>query len=309
MTLKSVIFITFLWNREQNNIILTCILLKRYIAAKNFAYKRLLVNIRVIFYSDFMGTELQQDILGKKIFFLFPSGFVKNEVIPELVQLEYEVYISTDEKKLKLVLQKYPSSIVFINIDDGLSEQNWEIWILSVMRANELGTSIGILSSTNDEKIKKKYLNVLKVQAGFIPVKSDFKKILQQFTDIFKKLEAKGRRKYIRVSTVTEPLTTINIPYNGGYLSGQINDISVVGLSCVFEEDLDLAKGVQIKDIQIKLQGVLLKMDGIVFGSRDGDYGKVYVIIFTARINPEVKTKIRKYMQSNLQAKMDAELH
>jgi hypothetical protein len=268
-----------------------------------------LVKANFFIYSNFMGIESNNDILGKKIFFLFPSVIVKNEVIPELVQLEYEVYTSTDEKKLKPILKKYPGSIVFINIDDGLSEQNWDIWIQGVMRAGEWNTSIGILSSNGDEKRQKKYISALRVQAGFIPIKSDIKKILTQFTNTLKKLEAKGRRKYIRVSTAQEPLTTINIPYQGNFITGQINDISVVGLSCVFDLDPELKKGVQIKDIQIKLQGILLKADGIIFGSRETDSGTVYVILFTARINPDVKTKIRKYMQNNLQQKMNNELN
>jgi hypothetical protein len=250
-----------------------------------------------------------QDLLGKKIFFLFPSGYVKNEVIPELIQLEYEVYISTDEKKLKLALRNYPGSIVFVNIDDGLSEGDWDTWIQSVMRVGEWNTAIGILSSNSDEKRQRKYLVSMKVRAGFIPVKSDVKKIIQQLIDHLKNLDAKGRRKYIRVTTADEPLTTINIPYDNRFITGQINDISVVGLSCVFDEDPDLTKGSQIKDIQMKLQGVLLKADGVIFGSREGDTGKMYVILFTARINPDVKTKIRKYMQTNLQAKMNAQLH
>ncbi len=254
-----------------------------------------------------MGTSL--DILGKKIFFLFPSVLVKNEVIPELIQLEYEVYISSNEKKLKAALKKYPGSIVFVNIDDGLSEPDWDTWIQGIMRVEEWHVSVGILSSGSDGKRQRKYLNILKVQAGFVPVKSDIEKILTQITNILKTLDAKGRRKFIRVAFPRDSLTTINIPYDNRFITGQINDISVVGLSCIFEEDPDLTKGVQIKDIQIKLHGMLLKTDGIVFGSREDDEGKIYVILFTARIDPDVKTRIRKFMQNSMQEKMDAELN
>jgi hypothetical protein len=256
-----------------------------------------------------MEAESNQGLLGKKVFFLYPSVIVKNEVIPELFQLEYEVYLSPDEKKLKPVLKKHPGSIVFVNVDDGLSDQNWDVWIQGVMRTGEWNTSIGILSSSSDEKKQKKYISTLRVQAGYITVKSDIQKVLTQFTDILKKLDAKGRRKYIRVATAQDSMTSINIPHGGRFITGTIYDISVVGISCVFEDDPNLTKGFQIKDIQMKLQGVLLKTDGIVFGSRDGDTGRVYVIIFTAKIHPEVKTKIRKYMQSNLQAKMNSELN
>jgi hypothetical protein len=53
---------------------------------------------------------------------------------------------------------------------------------------------------------------------------------------------------------------------------------------------------------------MLLKAEGIVFGSRMDGLEKIYVILFTQRIDPDVRIKIRRYIQSNLQAKMDGEL-
>jgi hypothetical protein len=49
-------------------------------------------------------------------------------------------------------------------------------------------------------------------------------------------------------------------------------------------------------------------VEAIVFGSREEGPEKVYVLIFTQRIDPDVRTKIRKYIQHNLQSKMDNEL-
>ena len=95
---------------------------------------------------------------------------------------------------------------------------------------------------------------------------------------------------------------------NGTFLNGKIKDISVVGFSCTFDEDPNLVKNSLFSDIQIRLQTQLLKTEGIIFGSRmDGD-GKTYVILFTQRMDPDVKTRIRKYIQINLQGKMDREL-
>jgi hypothetical protein len=103
-------------------------------------------------------------------------------------------------------------------------------------------------------------------------------------------------------------MTTINLPLNGTYVNGTIKDISVVGLSCAFDEDPGLAKNTLFQNIQIKLQSALLKVEGIIFGSRTDGLARIYVILFTKRTDPEVKVKIRKYIQQNLQAKMDGEL-
>jgi hypothetical protein len=81
-----------------------------------------------------------------------------------------------------------------------------------------------------------------------------------------------------------------------------------VGISCTIEDNPDITKNTLFKDIQIKLQTAIMKVEGIVFGTRMEGDDKVYVILFTQRIDPDVRTKIRKYIQHNLQSKMDIEL-
>ncbi|MDR2470767.1 MAG: PilZ domain-containing protein [Treponema sp.] len=246
------------------------------------------------------------EIVGKKIFFVHPSAFVQNEIMAELAQQELEVYVIKDEEKFQRQLKNYPDSIVFASIDETLSAQKWEAWVRSVMEA---GTArVGILSNTNNEDARRLYLNAVKVNCGFIPVKLEKANVIKALLDLLNAAGAKGRRKYIRADTRGETLTTVNVPHNGAYAGGAIRDISVVGFSCVFSQDPELEKNSLLPDIQIKLQSALLKAEAVVFGSRmDGDE-KVYVLVFTAKIDPSVRTKIRAYIQKNLQSKLDAEL-
>jgi hypothetical protein len=167
---------------------------------------------------------------------------------------------------------------------------------------------IGVLSNTSNEESRKLYLNTLNVECGFIPVKLEKPRVIKTLSDILIAGDARGRRKYIRADTRGETMTTINVPNNGAFVTGEIRDISVVGLSCVFAQDPELEKNSLLHDIQIKLQSTLLKAEGIVFGSRMDETDKVYVLVFSQKIDPAVKTKIRTYIQKNLQSKMDAEL-
>ena len=246
---------------------------------------------------------------GRKIFFIHPSVFTQNEIISELAQQEHEVYIAKDEDKLKKVLKKYPDSFVFASIDETLSSAKWETWIRSVMGDEDTKEiKIGVLSNTNNEEARKLFLNTLKVQCGFIPVKLEKSRVIKTLSDILTAAGAKGRRKYIRADTRGETMTTINVPNNSTYTTGEIRDISVVGLSCVFAQDPELGKNSLLSDIQIKLQSALLKAEAIVFGSRMDGEEKVYVLVFSQKTDPSVKTKIKTYIQKNLQAKMDTEL-
>jgi hypothetical protein len=255
------------------------------------------------------GENSQSDLLGKKIFFLHPSAVVQNEVVAELIQQEYEVYIAKDHDTLKRVLKRYPDSIVFADIDERLNEKDWEIWIRWAVGSNEIpNVKIGILSANDNDDIRRKYINTLQVQAGFTILRGDLSNSIKQLMEILKALDAKGRRKYIRATTDSESMTTVNLPVNGTFVNGVIKDISVVGLSCAFDEDPNLAKNTLFKDVQVKLQSMLLKVECIVFGSRMDGLTKIYVVLFTQRIDPDVRTRIRKYIQQNLQSKMDAEL-
>ena len=259
-------------------------------------------------YHEYMADNTNA-IIGKKTFFVHPSVFVQNEIISELIQQEYEVYIIKDEEKLKKVLAKYPDSIVFASIDETLSAAKWEAWIRSVM-GNEatLNIKMGILSNTNNEESRRLYLQTLKVPCGFIPIKLEKTKVIKTLSDILGGLDARGRRKYLRADTSGETMTTINVPHNNDFVTGEIRDISVVGLSCAFSQDPELGKNSLLSDIQLKLQSSLIKVEGIVFGSRADEVEKIYVILFTPKVDSPARSKIRTYIQKNLQLKMDDEL-
>jgi hypothetical protein len=256
-----------------------------------------------------MTKDSQADILGKKIFFLHPSAVVQNEIAAELTQQEFEVYIIKNHDALKRMLKRYPDSIVLADIDEQMGEKEWEAWIRSVMGDPATATiKIGVLSANDDENLRRKYINMVRVEAGYTVLTSNLSASIKYILEILKTVDAKGRRKYIRATTDNESMTTINLPLNGTFVNGTIKDISVVGLSCTFTEDPDLAKNTLFQNVQIKLQSMLLKVECIIFGSRMDGLSKIYVVLFTQRIDPEVRTKIRKYVQQTLQSKMDAEI-
>ena len=247
--------------------------------------------------------------LGKKVFFLHPSAIIQNQVITALAQEEFEVYVVKDEVKLREKLKKYSDSIVFACINEGLRENEWEEWIRSVTVNEETsGVSIGIIASGLVESTRRKYILQQKISCGYTVIKSDISEVVKQLVTVLNNRNAKGRRKYIRALTENEPNTTVNFPMNGTFVNGKLKDISVVGFSCSFEEDPGLVKNSLFGNIQVRLQSQLLKAEGIVFGSRMDGSEKTYVILFTQRIDPEVRTKIRKYVQSNLQSVMEREL-
>jgi len=254
------------------------------------------------------NNETPAESAGKKIFFLYPTVAVENKVIAELVQQEYEVYTAKNKDTLKRVLKEYPDSIVFVDINEQMTEAEWEAWITAMKTSPDTkNISISIITNNDDEKIKRKYLITIKV-TGYTVLKFDLDKAVVHIIEILQSLDAKGRRKYIRATTTKDSNATLNLPFNGMFVKGYVRDISVVGISCTLEGNPEIPKNTLFKDIQVKLLSSLLKVEGIVYGSRMEGSEKIYVLLFTQRIDPDVRIKVRKYIQQNLQSKMDSKL-
>ena len=250
------------------------------------------------------------DLVGKKVFFLYPTISVQNRIITELVQQEYEVYVAKNKEKLKKALSKYPDSIVFIDINEQMPEGEWDIWVTGIMDAPDMkDISIGVVTSNDDEQIMRKFLLVLKVPCGYTVVGHDTDRVITQIMAALQNVNAKGRRKYIRaIMERGENSNTINLPVNGNFVNGVIKDISVVGVSCTIDGNPEIPKNTLFKNIQIRLQTNLLKVEGILFGTRKDGLDTIYVILFTQRVDPDIRTKIRTYIQHSLQLKINPDL-
>jgi hypothetical protein len=248
------------------------------------------------------------DISGRKIFFLYPTAPVQNQIITELAQQEYEAYIAKDHNRLMRVLKNCSDSIIYVNIDDKMQEAEWEKWITSILSSFP-DIKVGIFTSNTSDEYKHKYTEKIKITCGYMPLKLDMSKALENVLAILAAMNVKGRRKYLRAFSENETTTTMNMPLDGDFVNSNIRDISVVGFSCFFEHDPGLKKNALHKDIQIRLQTNLLKVEAVVFGSREESGKIIYVFLFTQRIDPDIKVKIRKYIQQNLQSKMDKEIN
>jgi len=251
----------------------------------------------------------KSDLLGKKIFFLYPSALVQNQVVAELAQEEFEVYVIKDENKIRHALENYPGSIFFASINEAMKESAWVELIQGIQKKSETtSVNIGIIASSNDETTKRKYLELLTLQCGYTVIKSDASAATKQLITILNAANAKGRRKYIRMIINNEANAVVNLPLNGTFINGSLKDISVVGFSCAFPDDPGLKKNSLFGDMQLRLQSQLLKAEGIIFGSRNDGSEEVYVVLFSQRTDPSVRSKIRKYIQAQLQHTMDEEL-
>ncbi len=238
---------------------------------------------------------------GKKVFFLYPHSVIQDELISFLLKNEYEVYFLTDHLKATRIFTRFTNSICFINIDDGLKEEEWEKYIKTLQSNSKTSSvQIGILSYNNDPALMQKYLMDVGVTCGFIQLKLGVK----QSTDIILKVleanEAKGRRKFVRANCENDPRVVMNFSYKESNYEGKILDLSSVGFACEFPAPLPIDNKTVIPKIQLNLRGSLVQADAIIL-SRRYDSDKILVMVFNPRLKESELKKVQSFIHKTLQ--------
>ncbi len=253
---------------------------------------------------------MANDTLGKKVFFIYPHSVIQNQLIQELIDREYEVYFINDHSKIESICEYYTSPIIFINIDEALEESQWEKLIRTTIENDSTGhAKIGILTYNENTQLAQKYLMDIMVPCGFIKLKLG----VNDSTDIIIKTldanEVKGKRKYVRAQCNLDE-ATLNISHKGKLRGGRIVDISSVGMAVQFDANMEIEKNTYLKDIQLKLRGILLRVSAVVIGHRQiEDNQMIYVLLFDQYVTNQIKSKLRSYINRSLQHEMERKLN
>jgi hypothetical protein len=255
-----------------------------------------------------MANEIQN---GRKVFFLYPHSIVR-DIVKEIIKSEYEVYVVEDHVRLKNLLLKYPNSIVFVNIEERLREEEWEKFIKDILTGPATkGTGIGVLTYFDRSKaLTEKYLLELGVNCGYIRLKTDIAKCKDIIFKLLEANEARGKRRFVR-GLCNPRLDTFNVLVGGTRCSGKVLDLSIAGMACQFT---DLARkveaGMDLKDIQLVLRGIHCQLDGkVIRVDRRGGDADVYIVLFKAEsLIPMIKDKIHSFIHICLQNTIDQEI-
>ena len=239
--------------------------------------------------------------VGKKVFFLYPHSVLHDGLIDIIVKQEYEVYLLKDHELATRAVSHFPNSILFINLDEGLSEPEWEAYIRDCMQSE--GTRdvrIGILSYNEDNDLAEKYLMDIMVPCGFIRLKLGIVESAKILLKTLEANEARGRRKYVRISCGNSDKATFNIKLADKYHCGSVIDISSAGMACVFEDAVDIKVGANIADIQLRLKGALCRGSGRLAGINQSEKPR-YVIMFDDDMEAATLQKIHSFVHAALQ--------
>lgn len=210
---------------------------------------------------------MQSGALGKKILFLYPAP-VLTEVVEELARREFEVYLVRDHNKVRRFLNNSPDSVLFVNLDDGLEESAWEIYLKEI-KDNEATSMVGlgVLSMNDDAELKQKYLMDLQLPCGYITLKIGAAKSVEILAKTLEVNEARGRRKFVRALCPSGTAQCI-VDFGGETLRGEVSDFSSAGVALDFSEGKVIKPGTVLRGIQLAVKGGRVIADGFVAAHR-----------------------------------------
>jgi hypothetical protein len=246
----------------------------------------------------------QQFSEGKKVFLLYPHSVIQDEMLDTLIMSGYEVYVLRDHKRARLLLEKFPNSIMFINIDEHLSETEWEAYIREIIsKTRTRDTRLGILSYNNDRDLMEKYLMDIGIPCGFIQLKLGIKESTRIMHNALLANEAKGRRKCFR-AICEEGTASLNYRDAGHVHYGKLLDISSAGFAARIENFQSFPSNSLLKNLQLKLHGSLASADVVLMGSRF-DNQNIYIMLFSPNMTSNNRLIIHRYIKQCLQHFID----
>jgi hypothetical protein len=250
--------------------------------------------------------EQESAILGKKVFLLYPHSVIHEEMLDILIMSGFETYTLQDHKRAAKILERFPDSIMFINIDEGMKEPEWEAYIRALRENSKTATTqLGILSYNQDRALMEKYLMELSLPCGYIQLKLGIKESTKIILDALKANDARGRRKFIRASCEGDNYAAMNYKCPEGFFQGKLLDISSAGIAVRIDRFPALPANSVLRAVQLKLRGGMIMTDAILMGRR-GDDQDVWILLFDpSKIDHDNKLVIHHYIKICLQKYID----
>jgi hypothetical protein len=246
----------------------------------------------------------QPPIEGKKVFFLYPHSVIQDDLVDELIMQGFEIYILRDHRRARKLIERFPGSIMFINIDERLEEAEWEAYIQEILDNPEIRTKLGIVSYNTDRDLMEKYLMKMMVPCGYVQLKQGVKESTLIIRNALLANEAKGRRKSFR-AVCEDNSGAINSNGDFGLITGKLLDISATGFASRIDNPPHLEKNTLLKKVQMKLRGSLATVDLIYLGPRFDD-NNVWILLFDpTSLTDSSKLAINHYIKLCLQRLID----
>ncbi|MCR5763180.1 MAG: hypothetical protein K6G00_07360 [Treponema sp.] len=248
--------------------------------------------------------EKQNPEFGRKIFFLNPSYKIKNHIISELREQEYEVYEIENFKFAKNILRHNPDSILFVDTDSQMVINAWIAFMKTFEDETILKTiKLGILSERIDQDYANLIFELCNIEAGITSLSGDLNKVLDIIKGILEMLGAKGRRNYVRYSCVNDKNVQMFWTHDNKMHQFKILDISSVTIAVRVPNTLSAPLHVSftLDNAQIVLGTRVIPLRLVTYLIKDTPTGKIAILLYHQNTSTTLKTTIKEFISQSLQ--------
>lgn len=240
---------------------------------------------------------------GRRVLFVNPPSVIQEQMIQFLVTAQYEAAVIRDHRRVNPVVNAFPGSVVYFNIDTRLPAVELEQLITAVIAGSSRhGAEVGILSYNPNPDLARHYLMELGVTCGYVILELGFQKSARIVIKALEAAQARGERRFVRVKVPTGK-GSFHIDVGGSAYTGDILDISEAGMACMLHGEF--SPGTEFADIQLRLWGSILSVSGAVRGTRSSPVGTVYVIMFHEISDSRTRAKLYQFLSHVMQHEVD----
>lgn len=250
----------------------------------------------------------ENPLLGRKIFFINPHLIIENYIVTELRNDEYEVYVIDDYRNAKGILECFEDALVFVDIDNGLTYDEWFNFIKSFQLNEKLKSIfIGVVTSKATTAEQEHFVMNLSLPGGFIIVnKKEIEANLQKIKDILTLNGAKGCRKYIRLDSKNLDRVNGYFAYRDRLYTFAVDNISSVGFACYYPLEIGeiLKKNTLHPCISLTLGRRTVIASSVVLDTKLTTDKGFSVLLFTKDVDRETRNQIRAFIFEVLDEKL-----
>lgn len=249
--------------------------------------------------------------LGRKVFFVYPPYYITNTIIPKLSEAEYEVYIINQYQRIKPILQKFPDSICFFNIDaDDLTYTEWFRFLKSFEEDEVLSTIFfGVISQHAPKIHREHFMSDIQLPAGFIQYVPDLPALTDRYIKILDLNGALGKRKFIRADCGFDRSIYIEIDVGGTRIPLILQNISSVGLSCYANKaHIPYLADNSVHRAVFYLGNYTFTGSIIIIMKREVKEHSIVVMLFSQGLSYASKNSVREFIRLKLQENLTKDM-
>lgn len=236
---------------------------------------------------------------SSRVFFLNPDNLISTRLAKDILSLEYAIYIINDHEKLKNILKGLEHSVVYINIDEKLSDDEWSNYITALREDPEINdVRFGILTKNAWKSRIENFLINLQVEAGVLQLSTNNTENKHKLLVSLEALQLKERRKFLRVNTTGNPNVSFSIKIGDTIYYGKTLDISCNYMLAIFDnESLRFPVNYYFQRLNIQLNNQNIIVDGFLENIRTLSSTKhFYLIKFDEKDVKIEKNKIYEFI-------------